>query len=171
MTCIAFDGRYVATDRMVVSGTRQMTGTKMAIVGRKVIAYCGDCSHGVAMTQWFVGGCVPAELPPSTDDRWAAIYVFERDQTIRCFEAKTHPIVLLDPICGAGSGGLCALGAMSCGKSAEEAVEIASKWCDGVGNGVHVIDLWEVADVYDRGDRLSETAATGWETAAGGGGV
>lgn len=159
MTCIAFDGRYVATDKMACSGTRLATGIKMVVADRKVLAWCGDYSHGVAMMQWYTAGCTPAELPPSTEDRWASLYVFERGETIRCFEAKTHPIILLDEIMGAGTGGLCALGAMSAGKSAEEAVKIATRWCDGVGNGVHVIDLWEVADVHDRGDRGSEAAA------------
>lgn len=146
MTVIAFDGRYVAADKMAVANCLPRSVTKLHVFAGKVLAFNGGYAHGLAMVAWFRGGCVGG-LPPCPDMKESAyLTVFEWGKSILQFEDMPVPCVFdADQTFAAGCGRDFAVAAMHCGKSAREAVEIASLYHTNCGLGVDVIDLREIA--------------------------
>jgi hypothetical protein len=147
MTVIAFDGRFVASDKMATSGVRQVTVRKLWLHGRKVLACDGHAGHGMALVKWYIDGAKPSLYPPLVDaDNWASLHVFEHGKPIWVYERIAHPVVVHDDLFASGSGGAHAMGAMAAGASARRAVEIACEYADGCGKGVDVIDLMGLVD-------------------------
>jgi hypothetical protein len=144
VTVIAFDGRYVATDKMATVGVRLYTVTKLWRWGSKALTIDGDYGHGLAMVAWYKAGADPTKVPPKDDGNWANLNVFQYGRHPVIYEGKGLPSVVEEMLWASGSGGATALGAMAAGKNAREAVEIANEWCDGCGKGVDVVDLMEL---------------------------
>lgn len=167
MTVIAFDGRYVAADRMAENNGTAMTVRKLRVHGPQVLAFNGTADHGSMLMQWFVEGRDPKTFPTVPDPKYAAyLDVFERGKPVMHFELFPVAMFFEDPIYAAGSGRDLALGAMAMGAPAKEAVEIASRFDVNCGMGVDVIDLWELGDAQHSGDRASSGTVPGRAPAA-----
>jgi hypothetical protein len=148
MTVIAFDGVTLAADKLASSGNTRMVTTKIFrseyFVGR-LLAVTGDLSVGMEMVEWHEAGAHPAAFPKSnTDpDKGCSLVVIHPDATVWKYESGPHPFELEGEFHAFGCADEAALVAMACGKTAAEAVELASRFSRGCGNGVDTLTLNE----------------------------
>lgn len=142
MTVIAWDGKSIAADKMSARGDLISTVTKM-VEGRDgyFVATCGSTIKGLILIDWFNDGAKKEDLPDfqKTDDWVWLIAAKKGELLIYCQEHK--PMTIEDQFCAWGSGCEFAIGAMSAGATAYQAVEIASKHCGTCGQGVDVFRL------------------------------
>lgn len=144
MTVICWDGKSLAGDKM-----SQNQWTKRAVRkvvrsrgGDALIGAAGDADRCRALIAWFdQGGDFPDHLRRSSETD-ATLLVVWRDGSCELYQREPFPIVLDGKNNQAiGSGAEAALVAMHCGKTAAEAVEVASLFCPGVGLGVDALEF------------------------------
>lgn len=149
MTVIAYDGRYVAADRLITndSGTRSIS-RKIEVWEKQVLATVGAADHGEALMIWFKDGKQPKAFPnPDQGDKSSYLYVFGKDQPVMCFQTWPAPILFQQPLMAAGCASDIARTAMHLGRDAREAVKIACELNVFCGGGVDYVDLVELATV------------------------
>jgi hypothetical protein len=94
---------------------------------------CGSFLH------WIKEGRDPAKYPPNPTDDNCFMLVIEQDGRILRYEDTPWPQIIQSKFYAIGSGSDCCRTAMHLGKTAAEAVEIASLFDIGCGNGVDVL--------------------------------
>lgn len=148
MTVIAYDGRFVAADRLITndSGMRGYS-RKIEVYKGQVLATVGAADHGEAMLVWFKDGVNPKAFPDagSGGDKSAYLYVFGKDQPVMCFQTWPTPILFPMDEFAAGCGAEIARTALHLGRDAREAVRIACELNVFCGGGVDYVDLIELA--------------------------
>lgn len=142
MTTIAWDGRTLAADRQATAGSAVYMVNKLHRHGPWLLAYVGDSDAGEEVLAWFRAGAKPDDFPERQrqDDRFAPLLAIQRGE-IRIYERTPHPIRYSPQKFAMGSGRDFALAAMHCGKSAAEAVEVASMFDPGTGFGVDAMEI------------------------------
>jgi hypothetical protein len=95
------------------------------------------------MIAWWCAGAVAEDYPDSnrSTDTGASLIVIRPDLSVWKFESTPHPFRVEMPFCAFGSGDESALVAMECGCDARRAVELASKYNTGCGNGVDTLEF------------------------------
>jgi len=149
MTVIAYDGHFVAADRMIVNdGGLMGTCQKLNVWEGVVLATCGAADHGEALIIWWKDGKDPAAYPKAAaGDKDAYMYVFELDKPVLCFQTWPSPILFPMVEFAAGSGNDIARTALHLGRDAREAVKIANELNVYCGGGVDYVDLTELKAV------------------------
>ena len=144
MTVIAWDGAYIAADRLADEEGHRRTISKLHVVGSEVLTFAGEISMGLLLIQWYRDGADPTKYPErqKTDD-WTRLVVASKDG-VRFYERQPIAIRLEDPFAAWGSGRDYALAAMHLGYSAQIACEVACEYALNCGLGVDVIDLKEM---------------------------
>lgn len=142
MTIIAWDGKTLAADKRMSSGGMPRTTTKIFRVRTSLCGAAGNADQCAEMIAWFKSGAEESKFPSSQRDKddWATLVVIDKDG-IRFYERTPYPCVVEDKFYATGSGRDFATAAMHCGKSAREAVEIASLFDIGCGNGIDELNL------------------------------
>jgi len=136
MTVIAWDGETLAADRQSLRGDTIMTTRKLwPLKNGGVMAVCGQLAHGMALKKWVENGMHKKEFPKKKDDNWASLIVALQGEPVVYFENTPDPIEICDLFAAWGVGREAALGAMAMKSDAIEAVEIASRFVVGCGNG------------------------------------
>lgn len=143
MTVIAWDGKTLAADKLACFGATRGTVTKIFRSGNCLLAVAGNLSAGMELLQWFKAGAEPADYPPGNrvENQGASLIVVRPDRTVWKFESSPYAFRVEGDFCAFGCGDESALIAMECGKTAQEAVEIASKYNTGCGNGIDTLEL------------------------------
>ena len=147
MTVIAYDGHYVAADRLITNDSGMKgVGQKLVIWGRQVLATVGAADHGEALIVWFKDGKDPKAFPVApSGEKDAYLYVFQRDAPVICFQKWPSPILFSMSTFAAGCGGDIARTAMHLGRDARHAVLVANELNCYCGGGVDFVDLYELA--------------------------
>lgn len=146
MTVIAWDGRFVAADRMaVVSGNTMVRIRKLRRFDDTVIGGSGSTSNIGEVFEWFSAGADPEKYPAvqRTAD-WAPVMAFRvgDPQYFVRYEQSPYPTRFDGPpFFATGSGCEFAFGALACGKNAIEAVRITNSLTNLCGMGVQWVDL------------------------------
>ena len=137
MTVIAWDGETLAADRQCLRGDTIMTARKLwSLKNGGVVAVSGLLSHGIALKDWVENGMKREDFPKAGEGMdWATLIVAIPLKPVVYFENTPEPIEILDPFAAWGVGRESALGAMAMKSDAIEAVEIASRFVAGCGNG------------------------------------
>lgn len=137
MTTIAWDGRTLAADRQATVGNSVYMVNKLHRHEGWLLAYCGDSDAGEEVLAWFKAGAKTEDFPQHQrqDDRFAPLIAIRAGEILR-YERTPHPIRYPPQKFAMGSGRDFALAAMHCGKSAADAVEVASMFDPGTGFGV-----------------------------------
>jgi len=138
LTTIAWDGHTLAADRQSTwGGTPTRTRKIFRAIhedGREVIYGCSGLTHECsAYTQWIRGEiAVPTftEISILSIDRKGRIWHTNQSMFWTQIKVKFWAI---------GAGCDYALGAMACGKTAAEAIKIASRFDVGTGMGVDTL--------------------------------
>lgn len=138
MTTIAFDGKTIATDSMI-SMPYASYGKKYEIIGDQVILGAGSATDIEVWKQWF---CGEEELNFSNHtDVDFVVFVFclkTGNLDMYCWSNPHVPMYKnAKGLHATGSGGDIALGAMAAGKTAAEAVKIASKYDPNTGGKIY----------------------------------
>jgi hypothetical protein len=139
MTTIAWDGRILAGDRRISSGTVTYSTTKIRRTeDGRLIGATGDYGVCAAMLDWLdQGGARPA---CQDSDRWASALEILPDGT--CWmHNRDGRWKVEDEFCAVGSGRDYAMAVMALGHSAAQGVEIAARFDPGTGNGVDTLPL------------------------------
>lgn len=144
MTCIAWDGRLLAGDRLCRFGQTPTTHRKVyrvqAPCGRRaLVGYSGNMAFIKAHLHWLHGG----ERPDFThgDFNWTVLMVDDRRQLYIRTTCSDYWERLGIKRFAIGSGADFAMGAMECGVNAVEAVRIASRLDIGCGRGVDAVSF------------------------------
>lgn len=144
MTVIAWDGKTLAADKMMRSGETAQLTTKIERYGVWLLGFTGNASVGREMVHWFRNGAEPDRYPASNrklDEGASLIAVNTETREVWKYESSPAPIKFDSRCCAFGSGDVAALVAMACGKTAREAVMLASQFVVSVGGGIDAIDL------------------------------
>lgn len=145
MTCIAWDGNTLAGDkRMNTPCGPGATVTKIKTLSNGgMVGWAGGVSFAQAICRWIDAGADPE----SAQDVWfeheecAAIVLFiAPDSSIWLYE-HVYPIQIHDPFYAIGTGAPYAVAAMECGRTAEQAVAVASKYDTTCGHGIDTLQL------------------------------
>lgn len=147
MTTIAWDGKSLAADKLMSLQGLRGTCTKIQRgQDGSLIGVSGDFSTGLHAAQWVANGADPALMPATQDsENWVGILQIKPDGTIWKWERGPVPMKIEDWIFAVGTGRDYALAAMHLGKSAIEAVMVASRFDVYTGMGVDVLNLVEEA--------------------------
>lgn len=139
MTTIAWDGKTLAADTQASScGLKFRTSKIGRLKDGRLYGISGDADYGLAVVDWLNGG----EKPHQADkDDWSTILVIGLDGSINRYERRLIPITVLEHQHAIGSGRDFAMAAMACGKTAKEAVEIASQLDEATGGYIETLAL------------------------------
>ena len=138
MTVIAWDGKTLAADRMAVWSGMQATVSKIRrIETGEILAWSGSQDCGLILADWYECGADPTKWPDFQKDKddWTRLIIARKDG-IHCYEQHLIPLRFDNLFLAWGSGRDYAMGAMAMGADAIKAVQIASQFDTGCGNGV-----------------------------------
>lgn len=143
MTVIAWDGIELAADRQMTSGNIVSTTNKLRRLRGHLCAVTGGYDQGEEMFAWFERGADPKDFPPMQRDKddWAGLVVVTPESKVLKYERTPYPIRFEAQRIAFGSGRDFALAAMYLGKTAREAVEVASVFDYSCGFGVDTLSL------------------------------
>jgi hypothetical protein len=138
MTVVAWDGEWLAADKMTSFGGHHATTTKVRSINGALVAGCGLTALVQEMIAWLAAGADPATFPQAQrdDDKNASVLVVPKSGPILQYEHTPYPLVIENRFWAIGSGRDYAMMAMLLGKSASEAVALTSHLCHDCGNGV-----------------------------------
>ena len=136
MTCIAWKDGIIAVDRQCSRGNIKFEDNKLHVWCGQVITWAGAADYGQALLHWYQMGADPERFPAFQREKDFVQFVVASHGVVKIYYQTPHPCTQYGPFGALGSGGEFAAGAMAWGASAEEAVMLASKHCDGVGFGV-----------------------------------
>lgn len=133
---IAWDGQTLAADRRCTRGGTVYAIRKLHRVGDIIVGLSGGSDFCQTLLSWFEAGRPADAFPETQKHEDYACALFVHDGKVFTIDRSPHPVEMLEPICAIGSGREVALGAMTVGATAVQAVAAASRWCDSCGNGV-----------------------------------
>lgn len=142
MTCIAWDGKTLAADKLLVNYGLKRTVTKIRRIGDLLVGGAGDFAEINEAMAWIERGRKIEDYPKrmSEKDADSTLLVIESGE-ILIYGFSPIPSRYEDKTYAMGSGRDYAITAMHLGKSAVEAVEIAIIFESGCGNGVDELTL------------------------------
>lgn len=138
MTTIAWrDGVLCADKKASQDGSAYKT-TKLFRTKTHALAFAGDLGMGLLFVKWWKGGregeC-PLALEMGQDDTTSVLVMNLDTGVCAQWESPGVAIAIEDSFCAVGSGQDLAVGAMSFGATAIEAVECACEWDNSSGLG------------------------------------
>lgn len=145
MSVIAWDGHTLAADKRASMGSTIYTTTKIFRVKGCLVGHTGQLVFGQQMLAWFEAGENIPDFPPSQRDKddWAALLVVRPSGKLQIYERVPYPSTYENKLFAIGSGADYALAAMHCGKTAAEAVGLASRLDSNCGNGLDILRIGE----------------------------
>lgn len=142
MTTIAWDGMTLAGDRLGCAGDLKRTVTKISRVGSCLLGTAGSAVHAVEFREWLLSGADPKTIPLfQLSEEYQNVILIKPDKSCWVYSQGVYPSLVEDTFHACGSGRDFALAAMHMGKSAKEAVELASLFDVATGNGVDILTL------------------------------
>jgi len=143
MTTIAWDGKTLAADKRATHGGLIFTVTKIFRIRGYLVGASGDFDRIMETIAWFSDGADPAKVPPHSrsNDEYVGMLVIGPGGLIEKYERGPLPYRIESKLHAIGSGRDFAMAAMYLGKTAIEAVEVATALDTGTGNGVDTLML------------------------------
>lgn len=142
MTVIAWDGKTLAADKRGDDGSI-VTVTKIKRIRDCLVGGSGNMSGLVSIFHWYECGAEKKDWPEFQKDKelWCDLLVITPERKIFKYEQQPIPHEIEDGTAALGSGSPYALIAMYLGKSASEAVLLASRFNRSCGNGVDTLEF------------------------------
>ena len=143
MTTIAWDGRYLAADKMTVNNGLSRITTKIWRIGDLLVGVSGGLDSGMAMKNWIERGENPDNFPESqkkNDTNTPTCVIRNKEYWV--YETTPFPFRIEDDFSAMGSGRDFALMAMRLGLPAKTAVIMTAEFDVGTGGEVDVLDSW-----------------------------
>jgi hypothetical protein len=144
MTTIAWDGLTIAADKLMVSCGSRRTTTKLFLCGDYVYGGCGDVSDVALIAEWLTAGAKSDDRPKFDEDSGShGVAIKIATAEVYAVTGKSAVLARIEDRQHAdGSGRDVAMTAMMLGKSAREAIEIASRIDAFSGEGVDAWEIW-----------------------------
>lgn len=140
MTVIAWDGKTLAADRMVVSGGAKWIATKIHKIGDDLFGTSGCMAIGVARLEWVRQGMQADKYPIAGADEWGQMLRITSDRRILLYNLNGTPMIFEDRFLAIGSGSDFASAAMHLGATAIEAVRVACDLSSECGSGIDFLE-------------------------------
>lgn len=143
MTCIAWDGKTLAADKLACLGGMVNTVTKIWRVNDVLVGGSGQPAFIGGMVEWVRNGRKVDEFPAHQRDKddWQPFIVIEADGTPSLYEQTPHPVRYEQSCVAIGSGREFARAAMHLGADARAAVQVAIDLDSGCGGGIDTLPL------------------------------
>jgi hypothetical protein len=144
MTTIAYKNGILAADRLAQMAGWGVEITKIQrLPDGRLLGGAGNMDFLLQMYDWIATGEDPARFPSTQANKedWEPILCVMPDGTLLRYERTPYPLELHTPFYAAGSGRDFALAAMHLGKSAPEAVAVASELDLNTGRGVDTLTV------------------------------
>lgn len=141
MTTIVISRKHacMASDSRMTGYHAYVSSRKIERIGESLYGGCGDAEAIEVFFEWARGGKIKKNKPKWGDDNVPEFEVVELSPTgLFIWSTRFVPIPVDADFWAVGSGGMAAMGALHCGKTPEEAVEIA-KLCDEYSGGAVVV--------------------------------
>jgi 20S proteasome alpha/beta subunit len=141
MTVIAWDGNTLAADKRASASGMIFRVTKIKKINGCLVGGSGDLSAVRAMFGWYENGADPSNLPDcqKDKDRWTPLLIITPDKKIFRCEQDGIPFEIEEPFFAIGSGREFAIAAMAMGGDSIKAVELASRFDTGCGDGIDIL--------------------------------
>lgn len=143
MTTIAWDGKTLAADKRAVSGSIIAISNKIIRHEDFLIGRSGAFSETAALLEWFKNGADVTKFPNRERElKNSCLLVIDINGCIyKYLSSSPYPLTLPPQKIAIGSGSEIAITAMHLGKTAKEAVLIASELDTHTGNGVDILEF------------------------------
>ncbi len=142
MTCIAWDGKTLAADKMSCSAGYGYTVTKVhRLKDGSIAGFAGDVDGAVALLAWLNSDRDPAAFPTAQKDNDTCAFVVAPNGSRYSIGKSPVQNPSEDRLYAMGHGRDFAIAAMHCGLSAREAVELACRLDVYCGNGIDTLEL------------------------------
>lgn len=143
MTCIAWDGKTLAADKLAdLSGLRRTVTKIQRTPDGSLIGMSGAFGPGQEVLAWVAAGADPDRVPPiQLTDNWVGVLRITYEGIILTYERGPRPFIIEDEKHAIGSGRDFALAAMHYGATAEDAVGVAILFETGCGGGIDALSL------------------------------
>lgn len=123
MTTIAWRDGVLASDSQATGGNVKSRCAKLFQLGDgRIVGIAGDYARGCAFVEALKRG-----EPIKTNMKGVCALVLAGDGTVTEYDDSPHPMPVIDSFYAIGSGRMAAMAAMTCGKSALEAVHVAAE--------------------------------------------
>jgi ATP-dependent protease HslVU (ClpYQ) peptidase subunit len=149
MTCIAWDGKTLAADRLATNAGIRRCVKKLHRLQRPdgdvLLAFTGALDVGQAMLAWYKDGALPSRFPEAARQGDATLIAISADG-VRSYASGPYPMEYeAAPDVGValawGSGRDFAAAAMFLGRTAAQAIDVAAVFQTDVGLGVDTMRL------------------------------
>ena len=137
MTTACWSGKHLAADRMIDGW--QQANKIFPLPNRRWLIGAGNYDDLAEVAAWYMGGA-SAEHKPDVGTE-TSFLIASSEGAWWLSAPYLREIKILDAYAAVGSGAAYALGALASGKSARQAVEIASRFDPQTGNGVDCVAL------------------------------
>jgi hypothetical protein len=142
MTVIAWDGKTLAADRMVVMGGSKRSATKIHKIGEDLFGTSGCMPIGVARIDWVRSGMNPDTFPRSSgDDEWGQMLRITPDGRVMLYNLNGIPMEFDKKPFAIGCGADFALAVMHLGCVAAHAVQVACDLNSECGMGIDTLEF------------------------------
>lgn len=149
MTTIAYKNGILAGDKQMNSGTLPTRTTKVRRCGGWICGASGDTARCHEILAWIEKGMDPATLPAyQRDPETCVLVIMVNQEGLYLLENSHLPHRVEEDFYAIGSGRDFALMAMHLGKSAPEAVELASIYDKKTGLGVDTLTIQQPLDAW-----------------------
>lgn len=127
MTTVAYDA-----DRMLMASDSGINDGVLAFDGQKIfvapdgdlIGICGDCVDGILFAEWYQSGADRSNHPLLSPDSDMAAITMGKDG-VHTWDRRFVPNRVHSKRYAIGTGNHAAIAAMLCGKTLEQAIEVA----------------------------------------------
>lgn len=144
MTTIAYDGVSIAADTLTLFGVEKAKypARKIEVRGDGIYAASGPANMLRRLIKWLHDGADYDDTPSvkMENANWSLL-VIKPDGTAWCAMMLHPELIRVSAPFAIGSGADFALGAMACGKTAAEAVEIASQFDVNTGGSIVTVAI------------------------------
>jgi hypothetical protein len=141
LTCVCWDGKSLAADRLVIADGTSYTMSKIwRLKDGSLFSGCGLYDQMVEVADWLDHGAKHDKRPwLSIEQDSQFLLVYPNGSIHWLTHPYLRPVKYNEKIVAMGSGGPYALGAMKAGADAKRACEIALELDSGSGRGVTVM--------------------------------
>lgn len=140
MTTIAWDGKTLAADtQLTANGMRYSTTKAHRLADGSLFASCGDHGLNTAVRRWLEDQSQPKPVV-GKDDGFSGLLI-KADGSLFRMDTSMNLCPVQSAFFADGSGRDYAMAAMHLGKTAKEAVELASLFCVFTGGSITELTL------------------------------
>ena len=139
MTVIAWDGKTLAADKQATQCGLGRKVTKIFRLRDGICGLAGNAARCARLLEWLRGERDPAAFPDTCKGEDAPCAIAIIGGSLRFWDGDAAPVMLEGDVFATGSGRDYAIAAMHCGKTAEEAVAIASLYDVDCGMGIDTL--------------------------------